>query len=63
MSKNIETPATDDGAGPSDTEMLDYLASMWNSEGNGHEIMGRRFDNPTGSLRDAIKKKMKEWPI
>ncbi len=39
---------------PTDTELLDYLASLWDSQGEGHSICGSWFNNPTGSFRDAI---------
>lgn len=41
-----------------DTELLNYLANMWDSTGRGHYMMGLKFDNSTGDLRGAIKTKM-----
>lgn len=37
-----------------DTEIVDYLAGMWDSQGKGHHLMGRWFPNATGSFRDAV---------
>lgn len=37
-----------------DTEIVDFLASLWGSQGEWDEILGCKFDNPTGSFRDAI---------
>lgn len=44
-----------------DTEIVDFLASLWDSQMMGEvEILGQKFSNLTGSFRDAIKAKMKE---
>ena len=43
-----------------DTEIVDFLASFWDSQDEGGEILGRKFDNPTGSFRDAVAKKKRE---
>jgi hypothetical protein len=41
-----------------DRELMDYLASRWNSQGKGHHLMGAYFENTSGSFREAIRAKM-----
>ena len=45
-----------------DTEIVDYLARMWDSQGKGHHIMGRWFPNTTGSFRDAVSARKEVKP-
>ncbi len=45
---------------PSDTEIVNFLASLWDSQGTTPvKILGRDFENVTGSFRDAIAAQMK----
>lgn len=37
-----------------DSQRMDKLAAMWDSQREGHHLMGRWFPNTTGSFRDAI---------
>lgn len=41
-----------------DTELLNYIGSLWDSQGRGSAICGIWFDNPTGSFRDAVRDHM-----
>ena len=41
-----------------DSEIVDFLATMWETESKGHYLMGRWFPNETGSFRDAIRAKL-----
>lgn len=39
---------------PTDTQLMDILSSLWDSQGDGAKICGRFFPNPTGSFRAAV---------
>ena len=45
-----------------DSELMDYLAESWNSQGRGHHLMGRWFPNVSGSFRDAIRSRIDALP-
>lgn len=45
-----------------DSELMDYLATSWNSQGRGHHIMGRWFPNVSGSFRDAVRCRIDSLP-
>ena len=38
-----------------DKEIVDYLASMWDSQGRGHHVCGRFLPNVNGSFRSAAR--------
>lgn len=45
-----------------DKARVDHLAMYWDSQGDGHTMMGRYFANPTGSFRHAIDAAIKATP-
>ena len=45
-----------------DSELMEYLATSWNSQGRGHHIMGRWFSNVSGSFRDAVRCRIDSLP-
>ena len=38
---------------PTDTQIVDFIASLWDSQGGGGRILSRLIPNPTGSFRDG----------